>query len=181
MIELDKLDNIPPTGMPLTGPEYQILGRAIGLVMDLTHPAQDIAFAGYRSAVREAHERVELPNDSMRAQLEHWRMRPAVGALMTLRGIDLMAPMTVVGEFGDFTRFARAERNRSDLCSKPKCSPAIVLWQRHLIRSQAASQKSCRRSANSSDMHCCLMHRLKSSCNPRIASDLGINSDFAGG
>jgi len=96
-------------------------------MMDLTHPAQDIAFAEYRSAVREAHERVELLTESTRAQLEHWRMRPAVEVLMTLRGIDLMAAMTVVGEIRDFTRFARGERNRSDLCSKPKCSPATVL------------------------------------------------------
>lgn len=98
-------------------------------MMDLTHPAQDIAFAEYRSAVREAHERVELLTESMRAQLEHWRMRPAVGALMTLRGIDLMAAMTVVGEIGDFTRFARGiaricARNRS--ARQPSCSGSAI-------------------------------------------------------
>jgi transposase len=109
-------------------------------MMDLTHPVQDIAFAEYRSAVREAHGRVELLTESMRAHLKHWRMRPAVEALMTLRGIDLMAAMTVAGEIGDFIRFARGERNHSELCSKPQCSPAIVLWQRDLIRSQAAPQ-----------------------------------------
>jgi phospholipase/lecithinase/hemolysin len=67
---------MPSTGMPLAGPENQILGRAIGLMMDLTHPAQDIAFAEYCSAVYQAHERVELLTESMRAQLEDWRMRP---------------------------------------------------------------------------------------------------------
>jgi transposase len=34
-------------------------------------------------------------------------MRPVVEALMTLRGIDLIAAMTLVAEIGDFTRFAR--------------------------------------------------------------------------
>ena len=58
-------------------------------MMDLTHPAQDIVFAEYRSAEREAHERVELLTESMCAQLEHWWMRPPVEALMTLHGIDL--------------------------------------------------------------------------------------------
>src|SRR4029077_15371257 len=50
-------------------------------------PAQDIAFAEYRSAVREAHERVERLTAALRGQLEHWRMRAVVEALMSLRGI----------------------------------------------------------------------------------------------
>lgn len=75
--------------------------------VSFTQPAQNITFAEYRSAVREAHERVERLTESMRGQLEHWRMRPVVEALMTLRGVDLIAAMTLVGEIGDFTRFAR--------------------------------------------------------------------------
>ncbi len=71
-------------------------------------PAQDIAFAEYRGAVRDAHERVERLTEAMRSQLEHWRMRPVVEALMSLRGIELVAAMTLVAEIGDFTRFARA-------------------------------------------------------------------------
>jgi transposase len=72
------------------------------------HPAQDIAYAEYRSAVREGHARVENLTQAMSGQLERWRMRPVVEALMTLRGIDLVAAMTLVAEIGDFTRFARA-------------------------------------------------------------------------
>ena len=34
-------------------------------------------------------------------------MRPVVEALMSLRGIDLVAAMTLVAEIGDFHRFAR--------------------------------------------------------------------------
>jgi transposase len=73
------------------------------------YPAQDIAFAEYRSAAREAHERVERLTDAMRSQLEHWRMRPVVQALMSLRGIDLITAVTLVAEIGDFKRFARAQ------------------------------------------------------------------------
>jgi transposase len=75
--------------------------------VSFAQPAQDIAFAEYRSAVREAHERVERLTEALRAQLEHWRMRPVVEALMTLRGIDLIAAVTLVAEIGDFHRFAR--------------------------------------------------------------------------
>jgi transposase len=34
-------------------------------------------------------------------------MRPVVEALMSLRGIDLLAAVTLVAEIGDFQRFAR--------------------------------------------------------------------------
>jgi transposase len=57
--------------------------------------------------VREAHERVERFTEALRGQLEHWRMRPAVEALMSLRGIEMIAPVTLVAEIGDFQRFAR--------------------------------------------------------------------------
>ena len=69
------------------------------------HRAQDIAFTEYRSAVREAHERVERLTESLRAQLESWRMRPVVEALMSLRGIDVVAAVTLVAEIGDIRRF----------------------------------------------------------------------------
>lgn len=70
-------------------------------------PAQNIAFAEYRSAVGDAHERVERLTEAVRTQLEHWRMRPVVEALMSLRGIDVIAAVTLVAEIGDFARFAR--------------------------------------------------------------------------
>lgn len=61
MVELAKLDkySVYRHALFAAGPEHQILVRAIGRMMDLTHPAQGIAFADYRSAVHEAHERAE--------------------------------------------------------------------------------------------------------------------------
>lgn len=69
------------------------------------HPAQDIAFAEYRTAVRDAHERVERLTEALSGQLESWRMRPVVEALRSLRGIDVVAAITLVAEIGDFNRF----------------------------------------------------------------------------
>lgn len=73
--------------------------------MKFAHPAQNLAFTEYRGAVRDAHERVERFNDSLRAELEGWRMRPVVEALMSLRGIDVVAAITLVAELGDLRRF----------------------------------------------------------------------------
>jgi len=70
------------------------------------HPAQDIAFAEYRQAVGEGEARVERLTQVLRQQVEGWRMQPVVNAVMTLRGLDLVAATTVVAELGDLKRFA---------------------------------------------------------------------------
>lgn len=69
------------------------------------HPAQQIAWAEYRSAIGEAHERVLRITESLREQLEHWRFGPAVRALMCFKGIDLVVAVTLVAEIGDLHRF----------------------------------------------------------------------------
>lgn len=74
--------------------------------VSFTHPAQDIAFAEYRQAVREGHERVERLTQALRSQSEHWRLKPLVAALSSLRGIDFVAAATLAAEIGDFSRFA---------------------------------------------------------------------------
>jgi transposase len=74
--------------------------------VSFAHPAQDIAFAEYRQAVREGHERVERVTQALRNQSEHWRLKPLVAALSSLRGIDFVAAVTLAAEIGDFRRFA---------------------------------------------------------------------------
>jgi len=70
------------------------------------HPAQDIAFTEYRQAVSEADARVQRLTQALAQQIESWRMLAVVHALMTLRGLDLVAATTVVAELGDMRRFA---------------------------------------------------------------------------
>lgn len=74
--------------------------------VSFAHPAQDIAFVEYRQAIGEAHARVERIAESLRAQVESWRMRPVTESLMSLRGIDFIAAVTLVAELGDLKRFA---------------------------------------------------------------------------
>jgi len=71
-----------------------------------TYPAQDIAFAEYRQAVKDSHERLERLTAALRAQSSQWRMNPLVQALMSLRGFDFVAAVTFVAEIGDPRRFA---------------------------------------------------------------------------
>jgi len=79
------------------------------------HPAQNIAFVEYRSAVSEANERLERITGALRQQVAAWRLQPAVTALMTLRGIDLVAAVTLIAELGDLRRFEHPKRLMSFL------------------------------------------------------------------
>jgi len=69
------------------------------------HPAQDIAFAEYRQAVGTDEARVQRLTQALAREVESWRMQPVVSAVMTLRGLDLLAATTVVAELGDLKRF----------------------------------------------------------------------------
>jgi len=70
------------------------------------HPAQDIAFAEYRQATAEGEARVQRLTQCLGQEVERWRMQPVVSAVMTLRGLDLVAATTIVAELGDLKRFA---------------------------------------------------------------------------
>ena len=74
--------------------------------LSFAHPAQQLAFEEYRQAVQNADERVQRFTEALRTHLESWRMQPVVLALMTLRGIDLVAAVTLIAELGDLHRFA---------------------------------------------------------------------------
>ncbi len=79
------------------------------------HAAQNIAYAEYRATVRDAQERVERLEASLREQVELWRFAPVVRALMTLKGIDFVAAATLVSELGDLARFAHPKELMSYL------------------------------------------------------------------
>lgn len=68
-------------------------------------PVQQIVLQEYIEAVREAHERVEGLVEQMRKALKDWSLRPVAEALMALRGVSLVAAMTLLAELGDITRF----------------------------------------------------------------------------
>lgn len=79
------------------------------------HPAQEIAFAEYRLASKEADERVERITQALREHCEHWRMQPVIKALMCLKGFEFVTAVTLIAELGDLTRFAHPRALMSHL------------------------------------------------------------------
>ncbi len=71
----------------------------------LAHPAQQITFQEYVTAIDEAAERVTRLTQQIAELLPSWRMSPVVEALQALRGIALITAVCVVAEVGDLTRF----------------------------------------------------------------------------
>jgi transposase len=67
--------------------------------------AQQIVFQEYIDIVKDAQQRVGAMEEEMRKALESWTMKPVVEGLMALRGVDLIAAMTIIAELGDITRF----------------------------------------------------------------------------
>lgn len=96
----------PYTGKTSWGPTHERFLARIAF----DHPAQQIAWAEYRSAVLEAGERVERITAALREQVAGWRLGPAVNALMCFKGIDFVAAVTLVAELGELHRFAHPKQ-----------------------------------------------------------------------
>lgn len=69
------------------------------------HPAQQVVLQEYIDQVEHLSGRVESIAEEMRSALEGWSLEPVVRGLMAMRGISLVASMTIVSELGDITRF----------------------------------------------------------------------------
>ncbi|CAN7196209.1 IS110 family transposase [Variovorax sp. LjRoot290] len=72
----------------------------------LPHAAQQIAFQEYLHAVSESGARIARLEQSLRDALAGWSLAPVVAALQALRGVQLIAAVTLVAEIQDFHRFA---------------------------------------------------------------------------
>jgi transposase len=56
-------------------------------------------------AERQAGERIGRLEQAIREALADWSLAPIVPALMAMRGIDLVAAVTILAEIGDLSRF----------------------------------------------------------------------------
>ena len=68
-------------------------------------PIQQIVFQEYLDAIDQASERLLGLEDQMQKCLPNWSLAGVVEGLMALRGMSLIAAMTVVAELGDIARF----------------------------------------------------------------------------
>jgi transposase len=71
----------------------------------LAYPAQQIVFQEYLHAVTESGLRIARLEEAMRDALTTWAQRPLVEALQALRGIQMIAAMTLVAEINGIDRF----------------------------------------------------------------------------
>ena len=72
----------------------------------LPQAAQQIAFQEYLHAIIEATARIARLEQALRDTLPEWSLAPLVQALQALRGVQLIAAMTLAAELQDFVRFA---------------------------------------------------------------------------
>ena len=71
----------------------------------MQHPAQQIGFQEYLNGITESSARITRLEQAMREALGDWTLKPLVQALQALRGVSLIAAMTLVAELQDFRRF----------------------------------------------------------------------------
>ena len=74
--------------------------------LKMAHATQQIGFQEYLHAITEATARIGRLEQALRDALPEWTLRPLVQALHALRGVQLIAAMTLVAELQDFVRFA---------------------------------------------------------------------------
>ena len=72
----------------------------------LPESAQQLAFQEYLHAITEASARITRLEQALRDLLDSWPLAPVVAALQALRGVQLIAAITLVAEIQDFWRFA---------------------------------------------------------------------------
>ncbi len=73
--------------------------------LKMPEPAQQIGFQEYLHSITESGARIARLEQALRDQLPGWQLRAHVQALMALRGVQLIAAMTLVAELQDFLRF----------------------------------------------------------------------------
>lgn len=73
--------------------------------LKMQHAAQQIGFQEYLHSITESTARIARLEQAMREALPEWSLKPLVQALMAMRGVQLIAAMTLVAELQDFLRF----------------------------------------------------------------------------
>jgi transposase len=66
---------------------------------------QQLVLQEYLEAVKETQRRVAGLEEQLRQALAGWSWRPVVEGLMALRGVSVIAAMTLLAELGDLSRF----------------------------------------------------------------------------
>lgn len=88
--------------------------------LELPAPSLKAVLEEYLLAVTQCEERVSRLEQLLGLQAPLWRLYPAVEALMTIRGFQLVAAAVLVAELGDVRRFAHPRELMAFLGLVPK-------------------------------------------------------------
>ena len=72
----------------------------------IAHREHRIVFEEALGAERQAQERADRLEAAIRVAVPDWSLSPVVTALQAMRGIDMIAAVTILAEIGDLSRFA---------------------------------------------------------------------------
>ena len=98
-------------GIPYTGKTSWTAAHLRWLAkVSLAYPAQPIAFQEYLHSITESSARIGRLEQALRDALPDWGLLPVVQALQAMRGVQLIAAMTLVAELQDFLRFESARQ-----------------------------------------------------------------------
>ncbi len=73
--------------------------------LKMEHPAQQIGMQEYLHSITESSTRIMRLEQAVRDTLPEWSLTPLVQALQAMRGVQLIAAITLVAELQDFLRF----------------------------------------------------------------------------
>ena len=78
--------------------------------LKMEHAAQQIGFQEYLHSITQSGARIVRLEQAMRDALPEWSLTPLVQALQAMRGVQLIAAITLVAELQDFLRFENPRR-----------------------------------------------------------------------
>jgi transposase len=76
----------------------------------LPHPAHKVTLEEYIGAIGLAKERVDRLTSQIELIARQWRLWPAVQALMTMRGFQVLSAVVLLSELGDLARFSHPRK-----------------------------------------------------------------------
>jgi len=73
--------------------------------VNISYPTQNIVYQEYLNSVTETNAQVKRFDKEILYHTKQWRLYPIVESLMALRGVRMVAAVTMIAELGDLTRF----------------------------------------------------------------------------
>ena len=141
------------------------------MTQKLEHREQRIAFEELLGGMRQEDERVERLEKAIREAVPEWSLVEVVVALQAMRGIDLIAAVTVLAEIGDLSRFQNPRELMGYLMPSPRAATSAPGLASCLSKSPPAKAPSSARFPNEvigTCAHC--SSRLPASCLLRPAT-----------